>query len=220
MESTFTPLMKWTISGLAVVFVGLGTWLSTIVYRNQNSAAPAESTISTQLPAPVATTLTEPKADAAAPSTPAPTLVSPVPTSTSDTAQTKPANTTTATTVTSTTVITEATLTVSVSTTSMNGSTTVIVTANQPVQAGFGSASGSFVSTQTLRFSGSDTHTLVIRTKGGQEQRFSVAGSSSSSLVGSSSASASAGSASSSASATSSSASRTSSSSVGSATSS
>lgn len=72
-DEAFTPTLKWAIAGLTVLFLGLGTWLGVVVYKNaQNTPAaeiakaPETPSQSGTLPEPVTTTLEEPKNQSAA----------------------------------------------------------------------------------------------------------------------------------------------------------
>ena len=201
MEPAYTATMKWLIGLLTVSFIGLGSWLGVIVYRNQHPmvvSTPMSSSSNpmTQLPAPVATSLMDPTqatvmtetAPHQATNSEKQSASGSATSSLATTALVKSGSNQLSTTTSSSKAVptpaatapVESVLSVAVTTTSTGELTTVVVTANQAVQAGFGTASGGFATTQTLSFRGTDSRTLIVRTKGGQETRFQISGSSSS----------------------------------------
>ena len=182
MEPAFTPAMKWTIGLLTAVFVGLGSWLGVIVYRNTHQ--PLVSVVSTplavpsSLPAPVETTLMEP-ASSSTPSTSEPKSAKtdvPVKTLVSTAAVSKGRQNSAST----VTTVTEPTLEASVASAAANNQITITVAANQLVQLGFGNVSGEFVMAKSLTLvSFTGTKILIVRSRGGQELRYEVTGSAS-----------------------------------------
>lgn len=78
------------------------------------------------------------------------------------------------------TLVPQPTPAVSVSTTSTNGQTTVVVTANEPVRLGIDSEPTGELATSHRRTVRDGSHTLIARTADGRQQQYNVSGSSAS----------------------------------------
>lgn len=170
MQSTISPALKWSIGVFTVAFIGLGSWLGYLVYKNQHQPT---QTVAKVLPATITSSLIE---------TPQPTATT---TATSASSQSQ-ATSTASTTVKATNAPIlkqnqETPLTASIASASMNGQVMITIVANQPIVAGFSLATSASDYSQTKQLtvdSYSGTKTMMVRTKGGQTQQFDVSGSS------------------------------------------
>jgi len=170
MNTYLSPTYKWLIGGFTVLLIGLGIWAGVIV-SGLNKKGATSSTATSNVPS----TLSETPASATT-ETPAATTVDTTPKATTSTKSTS------STSVAPVKQNQESTLAASVTTTNMNGQMTIMVVANQSIVVGIDSIGSSFQASdftmvKTLTATPGD-HTVIVRTQGGQETRFSVAGSS------------------------------------------
>lgn len=175
MEPAFTPTMKWLLGLLTATFIGLGTWLGVIVYRNQ-PPLPA-----TDFPNPVAMTLTEPvsRTETARETEKGIITMTEMGDKIGTRSQTETGSQSNPPAATTPPSATELPLTATVSIAVGGDRILVTVAANQSVAVGFETLASEYAAATTLTLDPfTDTRTLHVQSVAGQELTFDVSGSS------------------------------------------